>query len=143
MKGDGDLADLALGVAGDEEDVVALPQNQSSSSPVRGQLCDPRVQLRSARRSYSRSLDPVAWNLRAGRRSRNLHRACGQNIYNNLGINGSQNLPEPLLACQGRVRLWISGCQIPKGHVPGLSPRRLVTGCGKASLAGKSLPYHV
>src|SRR3954454_2423573 len=54
MKGNGNLADLALGVASDEKDVITFPQSQSSSSPVRGQLCDPRVQLRSARRSYSR-----------------------------------------------------------------------------------------
>src|SRR3954453_13785071 len=54
MKGNGDLADLALGVASDEKDVITFPQSQSSSSPVRGQLRDPRVQLRSARRSYSR-----------------------------------------------------------------------------------------
>jgi hypothetical protein len=35
MQWNRDLADLALGVAGDEKDVIAFPQNQSSSSSKR------------------------------------------------------------------------------------------------------------
>src|SRR3954451_2340990 len=121
MKRDGNFADLALGVASDEKDVITLPQNQTP----RPKKDSGEIQnyMRSARRFCSQNAGSVAWNL-----SFRLEVAKppeglwpGVLLFYDLGFNGSPNLPEPLLACQGRVCLASSGCQIPEGHVLGLA----------------------
>src|SRR3954447_21523545 len=121
MKGYGNLADLALGVASDEKDVITLPQNQllvlkKDNGAIQNYM-------RSARRSCSQNAGSVAWNL-----SFRLEVAKppeglwpGVLLFYDLGFNGSPKLPEPLLAFQGRVCLASLGCQIPEGHVPGLA----------------------
>src|SRR4029077_11787611 len=58
---------------------------------------------------------PWLGNLGSGGRARKLRRAYGPVSYL-IGVNGTQNVTEPLLACQGRVCLAGAGCQIPEGH---------------------------
>src|SRR4051812_40177696 len=79
MKGDGNLADLALGVASDEKDVITLPQNQTPR-PKKGQWCDPELHAIGPPFFFPNAapwLEPIAF----GGRQRNLHRACGQVSY--------------------------------------------------------------
>src|ERR1043166_6393347 len=104
MKWNGNLADLALGIAGDEKDVVALPQNQSPSS--RGEDSDAIPDCNYDRPAvlspgyWVRSLEPQnRWEVAKP------PQGLWPELLQNLGINGPQNLPEPLLACQGRVCL--------------------------------------
>src|SRR3954466_14016423 len=121
MKGDRNLADLALGVASDEKDVITLPQNQLLV--LKKDSGEIQNYMRSARRSCSQNAGSVAWNLSFPAEVAKPPEGLwpGVLLFYDLAFNGSPNLPEPLLACQGRVCLASLGWEIREGHVPGLA----------------------